>query len=279
VAGGGTANEGVAYKVSPSGQETILHTFTGGADGGLPNGLTIDSAGNLYGTTFGGGSASGTGLQEGVVFKIDPSGQETVLYSFTGFSDGGDPTAGVVLDSAGNLYGTTFYGGFGAGVIYEVTAAGQETALYAFGGGADGANPNAGVIRDAQGNLYGTTANSIPNGGVIYELSASGEYTVLYTFGAEAAGGDPLVGVVRDSAGNLYGATSSGGTMTCGQSYGCGTVYELSAAGEITVLQGFTGGPDGSGSGAVVLDPAGDLYGPAGLGAAGGGLVYRLTPQ
>jgi uncharacterized repeat protein (TIGR03803 family) len=117
---GGTADAGVVFKVDTSGHETVLYTFTGGADGGSPNGVILDAAGNLYGTTFGGGAASQTGAQEGVVFKVDPTGQETVLYSFTGLSDGGAPTAGLVHDPAGNLYGTTGSGGLGAGVIFKV---------------------------------------------------------------------------------------------------------------------------------------------------------------
>lgn len=164
-----------SFKVSPSGEETILHSFTGGADGGLPNGVILDSAGNLYGTTFGGGSGSLTGLQEGVVFQMSTTGDETVLYSFTGLSDGGAPDAGVILDPKGNLYGTTFYGGaLNGGVVYKLRSAGQETVLYSFGT-PGGANPVAGVTRDAASNLYGTTLNyGAGDAGVLYELSAAG---------------------------------------------------------------------------------------------------------
>ena len=116
VGGGGSHNAGVVFKVDPFGNDTVLYSFTGGADGSSPNGLIRDSAGDLYGTT-GGGGASG----EGVVFKLDTSGHETVLYSFTGGADGGTPYAGVVLSPEGNLYGTTAFGGqTNAGVVFEI---------------------------------------------------------------------------------------------------------------------------------------------------------------
>jgi uncharacterized repeat protein (TIGR03803 family) len=129
---------GVVFKVDTSGHETVLYTFTGGADGAYPNGVIRDSAGNLYGTTTNGGGASGAG----VVFKVDTSGHETVLYSFTGGNDGGNSSAGVIRDSQGNLYGTTSGGGAsGAGVVFKVDTSGHETVLYSFTGGADGATP------------------------------------------------------------------------------------------------------------------------------------------
>jgi len=125
-AGGGTANQGIVYKLSPAGHETVLYTFMGWADGGGPAaGVIRDTAGNLYGTTEGGGLGAGptnVGGGYGVVYKVDPSGQETILYAFTNAADGGKPESGVVLDRAGNLYGTCPGGGSaGAGVVYEVT--------------------------------------------------------------------------------------------------------------------------------------------------------------
>jgi uncharacterized repeat protein (TIGR03803 family) len=125
VGGGGTNNAGVVFKVDTSGNYTVLYSFTGGADGSSPNSLIRDWAGNLYGTTtYGGGAASA-----GVVFKVDTSGNETVLYSFTGGADGGNPYGGVVRDSAGNLYGVTGSGGNGVGVVFKVDPTGHETVL------------------------------------------------------------------------------------------------------------------------------------------------------
>jgi len=166
---GGTANAGVVYKVDASGHESVLHSFTGFADGGLPYaGVIRDSTGNLYGTTYSGGTAD-----DGVVYKIDTSGHESVLYSFTGGADGRNPYAGVIGDSAGNLYGTTYYGGTADwGVVYKIDTSGHESVLYTFTGGADGGNPYAGVIRGPAGNVYGTTANGGTGGnaGVVYAL-------------------------------------------------------------------------------------------------------------
>jgi uncharacterized repeat protein (TIGR03803 family) len=291
--GGGVANVGVVYKVDTSGQETVLYSFTGGADGGTPNGVIVDAAGNLYGTTLFGGAGGVTGIQEGVVFKLDPTGQETVLHSFTGLSDGGEPKAGVILDPAGNLYGTTTVGGIGLGVIYKLAPSGGETVLYTFAGGADGGNPYGGLIFDPAGNLFGTAAGGGelggggPGEGVVFELDADGQYSVLYTFTGGADGGGPEAGVVRDSAGNLYGTTSYGGGTGC--LTGCGVVYKVSPSGKETVLHAFAGGADGeSPEAGVILDAAGGLYGTTPWGGKGGavgvlfsgaGVVYEIAPQ
>jgi uncharacterized repeat protein (TIGR03803 family) len=270
---GGASNQGTVFKVTPSGEETILHSFTGGADGGIPNGVILDSAGYLYGTTFGGGSGGLTGLQEGVVFQMSTTGEETVLYSFTGLSDGGEPEAGVILDSQGNLYGTTYTGGaFNGGVIYKLTPAAQETVMYSFGT-TDGANPVTGVVRDPAGNLYGTTLNYGPGGGgVLYELSAAGDYTVLHSFGTGPDGYLPSL-VVLDSAGNLYGTTNWGGGTA-----NCGVVYEFDTAGSYVVLLTFPGGAGGCG-GIVTLSPAGSLYLESNGGTQAGGMAYKLAFQ
>jgi uncharacterized repeat protein (TIGR03803 family) len=178
---GGAFNAGVVFKLDTSGTETVLYTFTGGADGANPTaGLIQGSAGNLYGTT-GYGGASGAG----VVFKLDTSGTETVLYTFTGGADGGNPYAGLIRDSAGNLYGTTEYGGTargglcftggGCGVVFELDTTGTETVLYSFTGGADGSNPEASLIRNSAGNLYGTASGGGISGngagnGVVFRI-------------------------------------------------------------------------------------------------------------
>jgi uncharacterized repeat protein (TIGR03803 family) len=215
----GAAGFGAVYKISPTGQETVLHTFTGGADGGNPGQLTIDSAGDLYGVAGYGVLADGaTGA--GVVFKIPRSGDETVLYTFTGGADGSGPN-GVTLDSAGNLYGTTYTGGAaGYGVIFRLSVSGEETVLYNFPGGPEGSLPGAGPYRDSAGNLYGTTSTgggAVGEGGagVVFELTGAGTYTVLYRFTGGSDGGSPFSGVVRDAAGNLCGTTLSGGTTDC----------------------------------------------------------------
>lgn len=157
-----------------AGHETVLHSFTGGADGANPlGGVVLDPEGNLYGTTFNGGSGKYLacfGGPCGVVFKLDPSGRETVLHSFKG-PDGDCPVA-LIRDVEGNLYGVTKYGGAGYGVVFKLDTTGTETLLYTFKGLEDGSTPVAGVIRDAAGNLYGTTQLGGAFGaGVVFKLA------------------------------------------------------------------------------------------------------------
>jgi uncharacterized repeat protein (TIGR03803 family) len=272
--GGGA---GTVYKLDTSGQETVLYTFTGGADGGQPqSGVIRDAAGNLYGTTvYGGyGGAPGPQLGLGVVYKLDTAGQQTVLYRFPGGTGGYSPYAGVIRDSAGNVYGTTYSGGTAnSGVVYKLDTGGHETVLYSFTGGADGSNPYAGVVRDSAGNLYGTTDyGGTANGGVIYKLDTAGQETVLYSFTRVAGEANPYSnGVIRDSAGNFYGTTPFGGTA------GAGAVYKLDTAGQYTVLYNFTGGADGEyPNGDLVRDSSGNLYGTTEDGGTGSGVVYKL---
>jgi len=296
---GGTVGCGVVFKVDTTGTETVLYSFGGGADGGVPfAGLVRDSAGNLYGTTVQGGDLSGcNGYGCGVVFKLDPNGMKTVLYTFTGGADGGNPQAGLILDSAGNLYGTTIAGGTmtgsgtlcaeGCGVVYKVDKTRTETVLYSFTGEADGAIPESGVIRDSAGNLYGTTELGGTGQGVVFKVETTGTETVLYTFAGGADGGWPeAAGVIRDSAGNLYGTTAFGGDLSCNTPYGCGVVFKVDTSGTETVLYSFTGGTDGAfPKTGVIRDPVGNLYGTTdfgGVGAAcnhsGCGVVFTLIP-
>ena len=171
---------------------TNLYNFTGKADGGYPSGgLVQDAAGNFYGTTADGG-ASGYGT----VFKLDTAGKETVVHSFTG-TDGQSPDlVTLVLDSAGTLYGTTFYGGAsGYGTVFKVTKAGKETVLHSFTG-TDGSYPAAGIIQDNAGNLYGTTVAGGTSGyGTVFKLSKAGKLTVLHSF-TDTDGSYPMAGVV-----------------------------------------------------------------------------------
>lgn len=187
-------------------------------------------------------------------------------------------------DAAGNLYGTTFYGGVGAGVAYRLDGAGRYTVLHSFTGGAGGANPSASVVLDPSGNIYGTASNGgetsggFPGEGLVFELGADGTYTVLYAFTGGADGGIPN-GVVRDKAGNLFGTTSFGGDKNCAVA-GCGVAFEVDASGGgETVLHTFTGGATGAGGGALILDSAGALCGNSGGGVTGGGLLFKITLQ
>ena len=267
----------MVFKLDTSGHETVLYSFTGGADGGYPDaGVIRDSAGNLYGTTSGGG-ASGAG----VVFKVDTSGNETVLYTFTGGADGGNPYAGVIRDPAGNLYGTTAFGGTaGQGVVFKVDTSGNETVLHTFMRGLDGDQPDlAGVILDSVGNLYGTAAFGGAGGqGVVYKLDTSGNETVLYAFPGAADGQYPYnEGVIFGSDGHLYGTTFYGGKK------GDGVVYQLDGDGNEKVLYSFqllTANGFGQPTGGVIRDSAGNLYGTTFIGQAdvgyGYGVVYKV---
>ena len=227
---GGTASCGcgTVFKIDTTGVETVLYSFTGGADGKFPAGrLLLDSVGNLYGTASEGGNVNcgRFGMYGcGVVFKVDSSGHETVLYSFTGAADGGQPLAGLIRDSAGNFYGTTFSAGDlsrncalnnGCGVVFKLSKSGQETVLYTFTNGTDGANPTADLVRDSAGNLYGTTKLGGAGYGVVFEIQGGLE-SALYTFQGTNDGAGPLAGLIRDSSGDLYGTTSFGGSATEG---------------------------------------------------------------
>jgi len=275
--GGGSANAGVVYKLDTTGHQTVLYSFTGEADGGDPEARVIrDSAGNLYGTTYHGGNLSAcTGLGCGVVYKVDATGHETVLYSFTGEADGGNPEAGVIRDSAGNLYGTASnFGSTYGGVVYRLDATGHESVLYSFCSlqyCADGGYSQAGVIRDSAGNLYGTTYfYGSGNGGVVYKVDAARHETVLYSF-AGHDGADPFGDVIRDPAGNLYGTTLYGGSGNAG------VVYKLDTTSHETVLHSFSGADGGNPVAGVIRDSAGNLYGTTlDDGSAGRGVVYKL---
>jgi uncharacterized repeat protein (TIGR03803 family) len=289
---------GTVFRLDPNGKEKLLYQFTGTPDGWFPQGpLTLDAAGNLYGTTQQGGSSGGYGT----AFRVDKIGTETVLYSFTGGSDGCYPDA-VVLDAAGNLYGVAGSGGIafcgsGYGVVFKLDPAGVLTVLHAFSGG-DGAYPSSVLIFDAAGNLYGTTyaggSSQVCNGGcgTVFELSPdqNGSWTesVLYSFCSVencADGLEPNAGLVRDGDGNLYGTTDFGGTSQCSGA-GCGVLFEVGSVGSETVLHSFTGGQGGfQPSGSLVRNPAGTLYGVATGGGdtrcfppEGCGVVFKFTP-
>ena len=274
---GGASGLGAVYKVDTTGKETVLYSFAGGSDGGNPHaGLVRDSAGNLYGTTAYGGSGGCSGGC-GIVFKVDKTNKESVLHEFTGPPDGERPYAGLVRDSAGNLYGTTYGGGAsGFGTVFKLNTTGTETVLHSFTGlPADGENPFAGLVRGSAGNLYGTTLNGGTFGyGTIFKLDATDKETVLYSFTGFADGGFPYSGyLVRDGSGNLYGTTYQGGA------YNRGTVFKLDKTNKETVLHSFAGGTaDGEFPYAgLVRDTSGNLYGTTYQGGASGwGTVFKV---
>jgi uncharacterized repeat protein (TIGR03803 family) len=290
----GTSDWGVVFKLDTTAKETVLHSFSGGADGATPRaGLVRDSSGNLYGTALQGGPPCGP-FTCGVVFKIDSTGNYSVLHGFTGV-DGANPEAGLLRDSAGNLYGTTSAGGSGYGVVFKLDATtDKETLLYTFTGGTDGGQPMASLISDSSGNLYGTTQGGgdlsacIAGCGVVFKLDPTGGETVLYTFSGGADGRYPSGDLIQDSAGNLYGITSAGGVSCIRSGEGCGVVFKLDPiTRKETVLYSFTGESDGGipDKASLFRDDAGILYGTTALGGASGGcggggcgVVFNLDP-
>jgi uncharacterized repeat protein (TIGR03803 family) len=255
-------------------KETTLYAFTGGTDGASPYASLIqDANGNLYGTTFAGGTAN-----LGTIFKINKSGKETVLYSFTGSPDGEHPTRNLLRDNAGNMYGVAYEGGAsGFGAVFKLNRAGKESLLYSFGSGTDGEYPGSGLIEDADGNLYGSTGyGGVSGNGTVFKISRSGKEKILHSF-TGTDGQYPFGNLLQDSAGNLYGTTSMGGSS------GNGTVFKMTKKGKVTVLHNFAGGTDGENPYAgLVQDDRGNFYGTtysggAGCDGFGCGTVFKVS--
>lgn len=272
---------------------TTLYSFRHAPDGNNPlAGVLRDPQGNLYGTTTVGGAAN-----RGSVFEIDSSGNESILYSFTGPPDGLVDSAPLSRDSMGYLYGVAEFGGtFGYGTVYKVSKLGVETILYNFTGVNGDANPVGGLIRDSAGNLYGTTGNVISatcsaNCGTVFKVAPDGTETVLHVFSGTNGDGAYPQGLIRDKNGNFFGFTWSGGNLNCNAGAGCGVVFKIDTTGKETILYTFAGGSAGQNPiGVPVLDSSGSIYGMttnggdmacvlAGIPAYGCGTVFKVNPQ
>lgn len=277
---------GVVYELVKNNNwnENVLHTFTGG-DGQFPNAILLSAAsGTLYSTTWYGGSTG-----NGTVFALTPSGSawtQRVLYSFNGTADGSAPAAGVVADAAGNLYGTTYkFDGANDGVAYELLkrshGSWKDRVLYSFTGEGGGEDPYAGLLMASKRKLYGTTIEGGSNGGgAAFELTLGGHHRWtehdLYVFGGSGDGSTPYGGLVADARGNLFGTTLFGGANNAG------TVYELSpghgSSWKERILYSFTGGSDGGNpGGTLTFDTIGNLYGTAGGGQSGNGVIFEIV--
>jgi uncharacterized repeat protein (TIGR03803 family) len=315
---GGNSFLGTVYRLTPRARartpptnggtlwtETVLHTFTGGADGANPSdgALIIDGNGALYGTTINGGNPANSG--NGTVYKLTPPTNggtvwnETILYSFTDGADGRFGSCSLIFDSSGALYGTTQGGSQNDGTVYKLTpptsgTVWNFTVLYTFArvtnyGGPDGALPPAApLVFDGSGALYGTTRAGGSGPGTVYKLTppATGTppgtpwvETVLYYFMGGADGSSPDGGVILGNDGALYGTTSQGGA-------GWGSVYKLTppTSGTIwakTVLHNFSSAPDGNFSySGLIFDRHGTMYGTTADGGAGttpyNGTVFQV---
>jgi uncharacterized repeat protein (TIGR03803 family) len=296
----------VTHGQDGSWMESLIYEFKGGTDGAGPWGnLTLDPAGNLYGTTLAGGSSCACGT----VFKLSPNENgtwtEDVIYRFLDSADGGSPQSGVIFDSAGNLYGTTPLGGvcdpYCGGLVFKLTpllgGGWSESTLYSLpGGGPNGdTSPNS-LAFDPFGNLYGTTYRGGPNSaGLVFELTPNQDgtwtETDIYSFTDGLDGGYPGSGVTVDGAGNLYGEASQGGSFACPMT-GCGVIFELSpdlgnwTYSAVHTFNGLNGSHGNLPIGGLTLDRAGNLYGTTeeggggtACGSLGCGTIFKLSPS
>jgi uncharacterized repeat protein (TIGR03803 family) len=278
--GQGSHAHGAIFKIAPDGTETLLHVF-GDNDGAQPMaGLISDKDGNLYGT-----AAKGGGKHWGTVFKLAPDGTFTVLHRFKARNDGAHPTAPLLRDAEGDIFGTTQWGGNagGAGTVFEITAAGKEKILHAFSyNGSDGIYPYGGLIADRSGNLYGTTDTNELGAGTVFKIAPDGTETVIYNFHGKPDGVGPVTGLYADKNGNMYGTTVAGGT------YGYGTVFRVTPDGSEEIVYSFAAGADGLTPASVLIaDGDGNLYGTTLRGGTGPcsdnvgtgcGTVFKVTP-
>ncbi len=285
---GGANNDGAVIKVTPSGVESVLHSFgTFPGDGLAPYGSLIQASdGNFYGMTAYGGVNDGCPSNCGAVIKITPAGTESVLYSFAGLGDGATPNGSLIQASDGNLYGMTSRGGLGGvGTVFRITLTGDESVLHWFGSfSGDGALPYGTLMQASDGNLYGmtgfggTSSNNCGHDGcgTVFKISLAGVESVLHSFNSVPGDGlGPYLGnLIQARDGDLYGMTLSGGT------YGRGAVIKVTLAGTESVLYSFgSAGFGGRPQGSLIQSSDGNFYGmtPVG-GATNAGSVIKITP-
>ena len=261
----------------PGWSYTVLHNFAGGLnDGAAPAAeVTLDSAGNIYGTTEQGG-AYGQPDGDGTIFKVATDGTESLLHSFGGSGDGKVSAGAVILEPTGDMIGTTSEGGPPSvnGVIWKLAADGTYAVLHSFTR-AEAYLVQGKLIQDKKGNFYGTSLfGGARTYGTVFKVNARGKVTVLHTFDGSDGDG-PHQGVVSDKAGNLYGVVGLGGV------YDKGAVYKIAKDGTFSTLYNFTGGNDGRYPfGALAIDKNGILYGSTERNGAGNvGTVFKLAPD
>jgi uncharacterized repeat protein (TIGR03803 family) len=272
--GGGEFDLGTAFRMTPNGTVTVLHSFAGGSDGARP-GTLVKVEGDFYGTTTEGGTPG-----RGTIFKMSPEGAVVPLHEFAGGPGGSRPSSNLLLAPDGNFYGTTAYGGeFESGTIFRMSSDGQVVVIYSFPGGMDGESPG-GLIQHSDGNFYGAAGGGLPGFlvsgmGILFRMTPGGDLTVLHRF--EGTDGIGPGGMVQGLDGNLYGTTISGGASRLG------TVFRLTTAGAVSVLHSFSGSPHGAyPGGGLIRGTDGALYGTT---TAGGraftfrstGTAFRIT--
>ncbi len=274
--GGDTFGDGTIFRISTNGSFTSLYEFTGGADGSIPvSGLIQGADGSLYGAARNGGDDEG----DGTIFQITTDGVFTVLYTFTGGSDGSEPVSALIQGVDGNLYGTAEAGGDenGDGTVFQLTTNGVFATFYQFTGGADGGNPSGGLVQGIDGNLYGTTqVGGDQNGagdGTVFQISTNGVFNTLYLFTGGVDGFKPTSGLVQGTNGILYGSTFSGAAG------GRGALFQVTTNGVFTTLYTFPGGSDGANPLATLLCASdGQLYGSTLNGNTNGaGTLFKIS--
>ena len=279
------ASCGTIFKLSPPRKLTVLYSFTGGADGRSPDGrLLIDAGGNLY------GMAHSDGVENaGNIYEYTADGSFKIVHAFSSATRrrGEGPTGGLIMDTAGNLYGLTEFGGkFDWGLVFKLAPHDKFTILHSFDEHTEGAFPSGPLLLDSGGNLYGTVAQlGLHGGGALFKLAPAGDgsyvWSLLHAFCAFQSGctdGQAVNGVIADASGNLYGTAGAGGL------YGRGSIYKFATDGTFTVLYSFgalnNGRPDGTGvQGPLAMDLEGNLYGTtSNRGKRGGccGTLFRL---
>ena len=272
-AGGPGKEDGMIYKITPSGTFTTLHSGGGEYAGELVQGTD----GNFYGTVLQGGT-----FKQGTVFEITPSGTLTTLHNFNS-TDGSLPEGGLVQASDGNFYGTTAQGGtFNHGSVYKITPSGTLTTLYNFcsqSGCADGVGPGGPLVQGTDGNLYGTTAAGanpvctyLAGCGTIFKITTTGTLTTLHSFDL-TDGAEPRGGLIQATDGNFYGMTYYGGASNSNCTSGtCGTVFKITPRGMLTTLYIFDYTDGANPEAGLILASDGNFYGTT------GGTIFKITP-
>lgn len=259
----------VVSLTTPELVQTPTYSFTGGLDGGHPNGLARGVAGQLYGTTrFGGTNAAGT------IFALDARGQPKSIFSFSGTLDGDRPNGGLIERVDGSLLGTTYGGGSNAfGTIFAFNTNSGLSSLFSFDH-TNGVLPTAGLVEGPDGSLYGTAyEGGVSHYGAVFRLDTNAAFAVLVPFNT-ANGALPHAGLALGTDGNLYGTTYKGGA------YGSGTIFRISPGGLLTTLASFKGTNGAFPLAGLIQSADGALYGTATEGGAFGlGTVFRITPK
>jgi uncharacterized repeat protein (TIGR03803 family) len=279
---GSAIGEGTVYKIDSRGAESVLLSFNAFVTGSSPaSALIQDQAGNLVGTADGGPGGAG------IIYKLSQQGDQRLLFSFQGGTgrNARVPSGGPIMDTAGNIFGTTLFGGngacqFGCGSVYRLDTAGTLHVLHNFNGVSDGNQPFGPLVRDAAGNLFGIAKSGgnlncteFPQTGcgTVFKIS-KGVLTVLHTFQGGTDGATPQPGLLLDAAGNLFGAAAAGGN---GEN---GLIFKISSNGTYSVVHRFTGNDGKTPNGTLVVDAAGNLFGTAqGGGVNALGTVFELS--